>query len=222
MNFPKVMLIATCLLMTSRSGLADSFLVGTDLSTSQPGPELCPIVDSCQIRVQQFTLLAPVLVDDIEVAMSGPGYEFSGSPESFTIGLGTQLGSNITGIGSGVVTSDPTQTYTTELFDFENLNLLLEPGTYYLEANGLNAMWNKASPLVTSAGTVGQGLECDDPGYPTNCSDPSRWNPDSFDYAFQIDGTTEAPEPSSWLLFGTGLLAVGCVEYHKLQRLSVG
>jgi hypothetical protein len=221
MNLPKAMLIVTYLLVSSRSGIADSLLVGTDLSTSQQGPELCPVVNGCQIRVQQFTLLAPVVVDNIQVAMSGPGYSGVLSPESFGIGLGSKLDVVSTVIGSGVVTADPNQyPPITELFDFAVPSLHLQPGTYYLEATGLNAMWNKASPLVTSAGAVGQGLECDDPGF-NNCSDPTRWNPDLFDYAFQIDGTVDTQEPSSWFLFGTGLVAVGAIVCRKSHRLII-
>ena len=219
----KMIWIVACFLVFSRSGLADSILVGTDLSTAtQGGVVLCPEAANCYVTAEQFTLLMPVVIDDIKVVMSGPADSCCAN-ESFSVGLGSQIGSVRRVIGSGNVISDLKQNITTEAFDFENLNISLGPGTYYLYVSGLNVMWDYAQPLPTSAGALGQDFVCD-PTPPWACNGPSiGWqvvHSNQGQFAMEIDGTT-VPEPSSWLLFGTGLLAVCGIARRKSRHLIV-
>jgi hypothetical protein len=206
------LLLATSLL----SAHADSILVGTDLSSPLSGPVLCPQGDDCLVRVSQFTVLAPVVIDDIKVAISGP----TSSPSndgSFSVNLGEELAGNAENIGSGDLAfasyQDP---IVTQVFDFSGLDVLLDPGTYYLQVSGGNVMWDSASPLTTSAGTLGQQLSCDP--YLTCGSDISRYDTFSGTYAMQIDGTAVTPEPSTIALLSTGILSLAGVSRRKFHR----
>jgi hypothetical protein len=199
---------------------ADSILVGTDLSNTQSGPELCPLVNNCTARVSQFTLLTSVVVDDVKVAMSGPIFSGSGSELSsghFGVNLFSQLpginGLNTSGnIGTGNLVFDPlTSPLVTQVFDFGGLDIALGPGTYYLQVEGANLAWNTGSPLSTSAGTLGLQASCDLSNFPQCSSDISTYDKFPGTYAMQISGTAVTPEPSSWFLFGTGILGIAGV-----------
>jgi hypothetical protein len=184
---------------------ADTILVGTDLSSPSSGPELCPQGSNCSIRVSQFVLLDPVVVDDIKVAISGPGPS-SSTDGNFSVGLGEEIGSgDVIGSGDLAFTSDQSP-IATQVFDFSGLDMLLDPGTYYLQVSGANVMWNSASPLTTSAGELGQQLSCDP--YITCGAGISRYDTFPGTYAMQIDGTAVTPEPSTFALLGSGILGL--------------
>jgi hypothetical protein len=207
---------ATFFLATSLFAHADTILVGTDLSNPSSGPVLCPQVANCTIRVSQFVLLAPVVVDDIKVAISGPGPS-SGTDGTFRVNLSQGLFGGAGNIGSGdvVFTSDQSPVLT-QVFDFSGLDILLDPGTYYLQVSGANVMWDSASPLTTSAGTFGQQLSCDP--YITCGPNISRYDTFPGTYAMQIDGTAITPEPSTFALLGTGILSLAGVSRRKFLR----
>jgi hypothetical protein len=207
---------ATFFLATSLFAHADTILVGTDLSNPSSGPVLCPQVANCTIRVSQFVLLAPVVVDDIKVAISGPGPS-SGTDGTFSVNLSQGLFGGAGNIGSGdvVFTSDQSPVLT-QVFDFSGLDILLDPGTYYLQVSGANVMWDSASPLTTSAGTFGQQLSCDP--YITCGPNISRYDTFPGAYAMQIDGTAITPEPSTFALLGTGILSLAGVSRRKFLR----
>jgi hypothetical protein len=207
---------ATFFLATSLFAHADTILVGTDLSNPSSGPVLCPQVANCTIRVSQFVLLAPVVVDDIKVAISGPGPS-SGTDGTFSVNLSQGLFGGAGNIGSGdvVFTSDQSPVLT-QVFDFSGLDILLDPGTYYLQVSGANVMWDSASPLTTSAGTFGQQLSCDP--YITCGPNISRYDTFPGTYAMQIDGTAITPEPSTFALLGTGILSLAGVSRRKFLR----
>ena len=193
--------------------LADSILVGTDLSNPTPGPVLCPQGSNCTIRLSQFTLLTPVVINDVKVAISSFYPGFSIEPNGyFNVSLGSTLSNGpgapypsnpIPGsIGTGNLVFLPDQSVT-EVFDFSNLNIELGPGVYYLQVSGADVEWDTASPVTTSAGILGLQLACDP--Y-LNCGSVLNTY-DNFPraYAMEIDGTV-TPEPSTFVLLGTGLL----------------
>ena len=190
----------------------DSILVGTDLSNTQSGPVLCPLVNDCTVRVSQFTLLTSVVVDDVKVALSGPIVDFSSGGGHFGVNLFSQLpgvnGLDTTAgnIGVGNLVFDPlTSPLVTQVFDFGGLDIALGPGTYYLQVEGANLAWNTGLPLATSAGTLGLQASCALDTSPCG-SDISKYDKFPRTYAMQISGTEVTPEPSSWALFGTGIL----------------
>jgi hypothetical protein len=184
---------------------ADTILVGTDLSSPSTGPVLCPQGANCSVRVSQFVLLDPVMVDDIKVAISGPTAS-SSTDGTFSVSLGEQIASG-TDIGSGDLAFTSGQdTVVTQVFDFSGLDILLDPGTYYLQVSGANVEWDSAQPLTTSAGTLGQQLSCDP--FITCGADISRYDTFHGTYAMQIDGTAVTPEPSTFALLSTGIFGL--------------
>jgi hypothetical protein len=226
MRLPSLVTIAIVLAAPTLTH-ADSILVGTDLSNTQSGPELCPLPNGCNVRVSQFTLLTSVVVDDVKVAISGPIFDFS-SDGHFGVNLFSQLpvvqGLTLpitTGnIGTGNLVFDPTTTPpVTQVFDFGGLDITLGPGTYYLQVEGGNLAWNSALPLATSAGTLGLQLSCD-PYSPYCGPDISKYDKFYGTYAMQISGTEVTPEPSSWVLFGTGILGFAGVARRKFLAIS--
>ena len=193
---------------------ADTLLVGTSLATPVGGPELCPLAADCSVRLSQFSTPIAFVIDDVKVAISAPGLGMSSSDGSFQVNLTTSpedvggeygLGAGPGNVGSGSLVfdpSDPSDTIT-QVFDFNNLSILIEPGTeYYLVITGANVSWAESSPVLAGLGTLGLQLECDP--YET-CID-GRDGTLSITYAEQISGDP-VPEPSTWVLMGTGLFS---------------
>jgi hypothetical protein len=229
MRLPSIVTIAIVLAAPTLTH-ADSILVGTDLSNAHGGPVLCPDPNECIVRVSQFTLLTSVVVDDVKVAILGPVGE---SPDGhFAVNLFSQLpavnGTNFTtgNIGAGNLVFNPNSTPAfTQVFDFGGLDIALGPGTYYLQVEGADLSWDTGLPLATSAGTLGLQLECDLDSH--SCSSDLSvpgvrlgWDKDPFTYAMQISGTEVTPEPSSWVLFGTGILGFAGVARRKFLSIS--
>jgi hypothetical protein len=195
---------------------ADAILVGTDLSTATHGGAavLCPSGSDCLDRASQFTLFTPVVINSISVVLTAPAPSFNTSAD-FTIGLGSQLGVGITtGVGAGTILYDSNGPPITEEFTFSGLNLSLAPGTYYLGMAGGSLQWDYAAPLSTTAGALGLQLSCDPFIY---CgSDITRWDRNGLTYAMEIDGTAITPEPSTFALLGTGVLALAGATRRRL------
>jgi hypothetical protein len=159
---------------------------------------------------QQFTLQGAVVIDRIDLVVSAPVATFTSSTYPFSAEIENTLGNPTIGgtfVGSGALAVPSNGNYTTELFDFSGLNIPLGTGTYYLVVQGGNVEWNYAPALATSSGSLGHFYSCDPS---LNCT-PGRWdaNTSGATFAVDIDGTAVTPEPSSWLLFGTGLLTAG-------------
>jgi hypothetical protein len=210
------LLTIACVLAAPALTYADTILVGTDLSTATHGGAavLCPQAANCSDRASQFTLSTSVVIDSISVVVTAPGPSES-TDGNFTIGLGSLLGVGITkGIGAGDIVIDPRGDMTTEEFTFSGLNLSLAPGTYYLGMAGANLQWDYASPVSTTAGALGLQLGCDPS---ITCGNPTRWGnlSNGRDYAMEIDGTAITPEPSTFALFGTGILGLAGVARRK-------
>jgi hypothetical protein len=208
MKLAKLVLLIACFLTLSRPGLADSILVGTNLANLTAGAGLCPSDSNCTDLRQQFTFTSPVVIDEIKVVTEQYGYFGTFYPGGdFTVALGGF-------VGSGEFPPNSTGDIVPQLFDFANLDISLNPGTYYLNVTGGNVAWAHAPPLLTTAGTIGQGQECD----PTlGC----RWQSTDSTFAMEIDGTLVTPEPSSWLLLSTGLLSVCAIARRKVRHLAV-
>jgi hypothetical protein len=234
----KLSLIVACSLVLLRPGLADS-LVGSNLSTaSNGGAVLCPGVSDCTARAEQFTLTSAVVINDVQVALSGVGGSYN--PDgSFSLGLGTQLGGSSTLLGSGTLVFNPNGNTTSQLFDFSNLDITLGPGTYYLDFSGANAEIDYAQPLLSTHGALGTQFACD----PTEqaCNLSNSWDTESNrfgPYAVDLNGTAETsyddlavtsnavglhgpaitPEPSTLILSATGLLALAGVTRRKFLQ----
>jgi len=190
---------------------ADTLLVGTSLANPVPGPELCPLASDCTNRLSQFSTPTTFQIDDVKVAISAPGLTDASTNGSFQVSLITDPGSSqtlIANVGSGSLVfnpSDPAGTVN-QIFDFNNLSILINPGIeYYLEVTGGNLSWDRSSPELAGLGTLGQQLECDPI---ETCPDGiTRYNTVPFTYAEQISGDP-VPEPSPWVLMGTGLVAL--------------
>jgi hypothetical protein len=213
-------LLAIILLAAPTLTYADTILVGTDLSTATQGfsAVLCPQAANCNDLASQFTLFTPVVVDSISVVVTAPGNPPGSTDGNFTIGLGSLLGVGITtGVGAGDIFIDPKGGMTTEEFTFSGLNLSLATGTYYLGMAGANVEWDYAPPVSTTVGALDLQLGCDPTQY---CgSNITQWGTlqNGKDYAIEIDGTAITPEPSTFALFGTGLLGLAGVARRKLS-----
>lgn len=218
-------LVAAAVLLIAATSLchADEILAGSDLSNaSNGGAVLCPMGADCEFLAQSFTLFNAEQIGGVKVSLSGPVFGVN-YPGKFNLTLVSQLsGPTIADIGSGnlVFNSNP-NVMNSEIFDFENLNLLLNPGTYYLELSstylvegqGGNLEWNYAPALSTPNGSIGSAYACDPF---LNCS-PGRWDlitqPEPL--AMEIDGSVITPEPSSIVLFSTGIIGLAGFARRK-------
>ena len=198
---------------------ADSVLVGSDLANPTfTGAALCPIVASCSEEAQQFSLNQTTYVTDVKILLSAPSFiEPFGGDSYFSLSLTNGLpgGSENLLIGSGDVIKGVDGVPQNELFDFENIDVKLNSGTYYLVLVGGslatpgNLDWNYALPINTQGGSIGPEWFCD----PTvNCG-PNSWqsfNFEGYSHTFEVDGSV-VPEPSSYVLLGTGILTLFAV-----------
>ena len=177
---------------------ADSILVGTDLSNLSSGPVLCPQASNCSIRLSQFILVDPVVIHTYKIALSGYSPLLSQPNGSFTVDFpGLQYSGTV-----GFLQDQPL----TEVFEFTDLNIAFSPGIYYIQATGVDVIWDTAPPLMTSAGSLGLQLSCDP--FQTCGADLSRYDVHPGPYAIEIDGTVVTPEPSTFILLGTGFMGV--------------
>ena len=208
-------LLAIALFLAAAPTYADTILVGSDLSTLFGGSGLCPSSSDCEEVAQEFTLLTPVVIDQIKVAISGPNVMGS-TDGNFNVTLGDVLGTG-TEIGPGDLIFNDKEDLVTEVFDFTGLDMSLGAGTYYLQLSGGNVQWVFADPLTTTAGTIGPAWLCD----PTISCSSEFWESVDNIHAFEIDGTTSTiPEPSSFILLGTGVLCLAGVVRRRLLACS--
>ncbi len=85
----------------------------------------------------------------------------------------------------------------------------LNPGTYWLTLS--NAVVNTGDPIFWDENS---GVGCHSPGCPSLASENSVGTIPSE--AFTVDGTPTVPEPSSILLFGSGVLGLAGLLRRKL------
>lgn len=111
------------------------------------------------------------------------------------------------GISAGDLVFDPQKGLYYGRVHLQGLDLSLGAGTYYLGMAGGSLEWDYALPLLTpSTGLLCNQLSCDPF---ITCGNPAEWDTlSSNTYAIEIDGTVVTPEPSTFALFGTGLVGV--------------
>jgi PEP-CTERM motif len=205
---------------------ADTVLVGTTLTDTAPEAVLCPLANGCNTRLSEFTSPIAFTIDDIQVVIGGPAVSGFSDDGSFQVSLVTQPGtasSTTTPVGSGVlpINEKETEGSVSQVFDFSGLSIPITAGTeYFLQVAGANLTWNSSTPLLGTLGAIGEQLSCD-PSLPDNqcATDIGAYN--SFDgtYAMTISGDPAlTPEPSSLLLFGTGLFAITAAAISKRFR----
>jgi hypothetical protein len=216
-------LLTAFLCLHTQPAHADTILVGTTLVNTTPGPELCPLASGCNNRLSEFSTPQLFDVDDIQVAISAPGLIGVNSTNgTFQVSIITNPGSSqttIATVGSGTLPVNPNGPVVTEIFNFSGLSITLDPGTdYYLLVTGGNLSWNRDTPLSGTFGTLGTQYLCDPD---ETCSEGiDRYDTVPFDYGEQISGTAITPEPSTWLLFATGIFFCGSL-YFKSRKATV-
>ncbi len=206
----KHLLAIAVLLAASTAARADSILLGTNMSSTQSGPSLCPSFSDCQIIAQQFTLTSAATIDQIDVTMQSVIFDGITLPSGgFGLSLVSQLGDVADdNIGSAVLTSaSPT------LYTFSDLDLQLAAGTYYLEASG-NVSWLHSSASDTADGNFGSAWMCD----PTISCGSEFWQQVGGTFSTQIDGTAITPEPSTFALLSLGIAGLTGVVRSRVVR----
>jgi hypothetical protein len=194
---------------------AETVLVGTDLSTHSGSSGLCPSDSDCSMLAQEFTLFSPVMIDQIQVGITGNGFGVASGTFSLSL-VDELLGPVPPNIGSGSIAPSDNVTGM-EIFDFTGLNISLGPGTYFLEMSGSTLDWAYGPSLTTSAGSLGNSFSCD-PTIGVSCR-LNGWNSTSVTRTMQIDGTVVTPEPSSFVLLGTGILGLAGAVRRKFLYL---
>jgi hypothetical protein len=193
---------------------ADTVLVGTDLTTRLGSSGLCPSDSNCEMLAQEFTLVSPVVIDQVKVGITGNGIDPVASGD-FSLSLVPELGHGGISIGSGSIAPSDNVTGM-EIFDFSGLNISRGPGTYFLEMSGSTVDWAFSQPLMTTAGSLGQSWSCD-PTVVPSCG-VGRWNASSNFRTMEIDGTIATPEPSTFALLATGILGLAGAARRKFSR----
>ena len=222
----RFLLTTTCPLVLSFAfavpAKADTILVGTSLTGTAPVAVLCPefFTSSCNSRFSQFSSPVNFNIDDIKVVIGGPAFTGFSTDGNFQVSLVTQAGSlfvpsTVVPVGSGNLPITLMDSFGSNVgvFDFSGLSIPITAGTEsYLGVFGANLTWNSSTPLLGTLGTIGLQLSCPtQPPASIRCAnDPAIGLPFPGTYSMQISGDPVGvtPEPSSLLLFGTGLLSI--------------
>src|ERR1700754_256730 len=87
------LLTAVTILTLSTLAHADTILAGSDLSAAIAGTGICSGPANCQVVAQQFTVFSPVVIDEVKIIVTGPSLSTGSSDGSFSLDLGSGLGS---------------------------------------------------------------------------------------------------------------------------------
>jgi hypothetical protein len=216
----KLIRIMLCLLLVAscRRGLADSILVGPNLSQPvETGLELCleaicneyaeevTFTQAVEIQEVQFILVS----DSINGVLNGPVNLYL-APSLGDFGAGTPL--------AAVTTSYTVGYGQTESFDVQNLDIQVAAGTYWIEIGSTSdSVIDLAPPVAGTPGTIDAFAQCNNPDEAVgdqcelpfwHYNDPSPAYFDNRQLAIDLDGIALTPEPPTWMLFGTGLVAL--------------
>ena len=130
----------------------------------------------------------------------------SGENSGTVFGSGTTSGSNLT----DQFISTNQFGYDIDKISVSGLNLNLNAGTYWL--NLQNAAVPSGNPVFWDENS---GVGCPSPGCPSQASESALGTIPSEAFAiYSTQGTT--PEPSSIMLFGSGILGLAGILRHKL------
>jgi len=215
-NLVKIML-CIFLVASCRRGLADPVLVGPDLSQAvSTGLELC-LESACQEFAEEVTFDQAVEIQDVQFVVASIGLF---GPVNGPVDL--YLATSLDNFGAGTLLAGETTSFTSsngqsESFDVQGLDISVAAGTYWLEIGSTaDSILELAPPIAGTPGTIDAFAQCDNPLEVGDQCGPPDWKLnqpgsvylDNRQFAVDLDGTAITPEPPTWMLFGTGLVAL--------------